>query len=88
MKGAASDFWVFGWGEVDWTEFKHGKQVGKNIYSLFVFFLVDKNAKFVRKHEQRMIITCKANWTKHYKAMIKAWTNIITLWSMDTTLLL
>ena len=27
-------------------------------------------------------------WTKHCKAMIKAWANIITLLSMDTTLLL
>ena len=27
-------------------------------------------------------------WTKHYKGKKKAWANIITLLSMDTTLLL
>ena len=26
-------------------------------------------------------------WTKHYKAMIKAWVTIINILSMDTTLL-
>ena len=30
----------------------------------------------------------QSTWTKHCKAMIKEWTNLITLWSMDTSLLL
>ena len=57
-KGAASGSWVFGWGEVNLTEFKNVKQVGKNTYSLFKFFNCQK-CKACWMCEQRMIITCK-----------------------------
>ena len=37
-KGAASGFWVFGQGEVDLTEFKNMKQVGKILILYLNFF--------------------------------------------------
>ena len=78
-KGAASGFWVFGWGEVDLTEFKNVKQVGKNIYSLFNF-LIDKNAKLVRsmnkewslhaKHVNKMVQSNDKGMNKYYYSMV------------------
>ena len=73
-------------GEVNLTEFKNVKEVGKNIYSLFNF-LNWLNCKLVRSLNKEWSLHASM-WTKHCKAMIKAWANIITLLSMDITLLL
>ena len=85
-EGAASDFGVFWWGKVNLTEFKNVKQVSKNTYSLFNFlnWLIANLLEVWTKDDHYM----QSMWTKHCKAMIKAQTNIITLFSMDTTLLL
>ena len=76
-KGAVSGFWVFGWGDVDLTEFKNMKQVGKNTYSLFKF-LSDKNAKLVRSFNKELslhakYVTVQSNdksMTKYYYSMV------------------
>ena len=61
-KGAASGFWVFGLGEVNLTEFKNVKQVGK-ILILYLSFLIDKNAKIVRSMNKE--------WSLHAKYVNK-----------------
>ena len=61
-EGAASDFWVFWWGEVNLTEFKNVKHVGKNTYSLFKF-LNWLNCKLVR--------SLNKEWSLHAKYVNK-----------------
>ena len=84
-KGAASSFRVFWQGEVNLAEFQNVKQVGKNTYSSFNFLTkMQTLLEASTKNDHYM----QSTWTKHCKALIKAWAIIITLLSMDITLLL
>ena len=77
VKGAARGFWVFGWGEIDLTEFKNVKQVGKNTYSLFKFFIW-QNVKLVRSMNKELslhekYVTVQSNdksMNKYYYSMV------------------
>ena len=61
-KGAASGFWVFRQEEVNLTEFKNVKQVGK-IIILYLILLIDKNLKLVR--------SLNKEWSLHAKYLNK-----------------
>ena len=78
-KGAACGFLVFGCGEVNLTEFKIVKQVGKNTYSL-CNFLIDKDAKLVgsmnkewslhAKYVNKTVQSNDKSMNKYYYSMV------------------